>query len=270
MESLQLLLVSIREEWQNCLIQTLQSSGYEVKIKVVSSKKQALLACYQSKFELLVTNESLADGACGDLVHVLGYSMPCLIVQEEGTVAGHITEHSCSHALSLPAQQPDLWEGILKEVIRGWENRVATKIAQGEQNQRSLYHKVAARCASELYHSTENRIENALKVLLDIMELSRVYIREAASSTQASAAILHEIVAPGQKNLNTPFGSTYEVLIPRPNGERTYLGVEDSIKERNWQNAEIDLLKAVASLLKETRGGIRRKINMYSELSMSA
>lgn len=274
MEPLKLLLVSFREEWRSDLMKSLQNSGYVFEIMDVLNKKQALQACYQSKYDILLTSHYLPDGASGDLVQVLGSTIPCLVINDEiNPKSDHLRTDQDLQIVEksyLSMMQPKSWINTLKLVILKWEKSVVNKIAQGHINQRTLFDKVAARCAIELYNSSENRIENALKVILDIMEVSRIYVRNAPRQAKNSSVILHEISAPGEVPSSGLHRSVYEVPIYSKSGQLSFLGVEDTTNLRVWEKAETDLLKTIAALLEESKGGIRRKINMYSELGMTA
>ncbi len=274
MEPIKLLLVSFREEWRTNLLESLHFSGYYFEIEDVFNKKQALQACYASKYDIVITSHFLPDGSSDDLVKVLGSIIPCLVIKDEGHLKMEPTDaenelnyiERCYHTL----RHPMAWITTLKQVMIKWEKSVAGKIAQGRKNQRQLFDKVAARCAHELYHSTENRIENALKVILEIMQVSRVYIRDTPSPINLASSYIHEISAPGQSLPMGPYHSVFEVPIIGLNGQRSYLGVEDTTNQRVWEKAETDLLKTIATLLTENKGGIRNKIDMYGELGMTA
>jgi hypothetical protein len=269
MEPLKLLLVSFREEWHNSLIQSLLASGYSFEVHHVSTKKQALFACYQSKYDILITNYQLPDGSSKDLVQVLGDTVACLVVSEDSTffkIKAQLDQQYTEKSYRS-LRHPKAWISTLKQVLTKWEKSVASRIVQGCHNRRLLFHKVAARCAEELYHPTENRVENALKVILDILEVSRIYVRDLPTG---SSMVAYEISAPGQQHSSGPFSSVYEVPIRQADGGVSYLGVEDTIKQRVWDKAEIDLLKTVASLLRQNPEEIRHKMNMYGELGMTA
>lgn len=266
--------MSFREEWRTNLLESLDYSGYHFEIEDVINKKQALQACYASKYDIVITSHFLPDGSSDDLVKVLGSIIPCLVIKDECPLKTETTEpendlnyiERCYHNL----RHPMAWITTLKQVMIKWEKSVAGKIAQGRKNQRLLFDKVAARCAHELYHSTENRIENALKVILEIMEVSRVYIRDNPSPKDFASNYIHEISAPGQGLTMGPYHSVFEVPITGINGQKSFLGVEDTTNQRVWEKAETDLLKTIATLLTENRPGIRNKINMYGELGMIA
>jgi hypothetical protein len=272
MEPLKLLLVSFPEEWCNSLVQSLTNAGYYFEIHEVPTKKKALFACYQSKYDILITNNHLPDGSSKDLVHVLGSTMPCLVISNNSTpsLSSFQSDQQVTERSYLSLMQPRAWITALKQVLVKWEKNVAGKIAQGCQNRRQLYDKVAARCAAELYLLSENRIENSLRVILDILEVSRIYVRAMSRQKALPSKILHEISAPGQQYIPSPNSAVYEVPIRQSNEQISFLGVVDSNNQRVWDKAETDLLKTVASLLRENQEGIRHKINMYSELGMTA
>lgn len=274
MEPLKLLLVCFRNEWKNNLLESLHQSGYYFEIVNVFTKKEAIQACYASKYDIVISSHILPDGSSDDLVQVLGSILPCLVIKDEPLLKTEPTEpqkelnyiERCYSTLRYPMA----WVITLRQVIIKWEKSVAGKIAQGRKSQRILFDKVAARCARELYYSTENRIENALKVLLDIMEVSRVYIRDIPTHKNYCSTIVHQILAPGQNSSFGPYRSVYEVPILSSNGHSTFLGVEDTTNPREWEKAETDLLKTIASLLTENKGSIGLKINMYDEMGMTA
>ncbi len=272
MEPLKILLVALRENCQNSLTQSLLSSEYKFEVHQVSTKKQALFACYHSKYDILITNHQLPDGSYKDLVQVLGSTIACLVVSEKSSL---ITPKASPEQQYVEKSYGSLmqtrdWIFTLKQVLAKWEKSVASSIVQGSRNRLLLFDKVAARCAEELYKSTENRIENALKVILDILEVSRIYVRDHPEHTANTSMVVHEISAPGQYHYPGPFSSICEVPIRQAGEEVSYLGVEDTIRQRIWDKAEIDLLKTVASLLRENPEAIRHKITMHGELGMTA
>lgn len=274
MEPIKLLLVSFRDEWRKNLLESLQFAGYSYVINDVPNKKQALQACYGSKYDIIITSNLLPDGSSNDLVQVLGSIIPCLVIQDDCALKmiDTVIENELNYIerCYLTLKQPIAWVSTLKQVMVKWEKSVARKIAQGRKNQRILFDKVAARCAIELHDSTENRVENVLKVVLDIMEVSRVYIRNNPNTSEFTSNYIHEISAPGQTHPMGPFRSVFEVPIIGINGQNCYLGVEDTTNHRVWEKAETDLLKTIASLLTENKRGIRKKINMYEELGLTA
>jgi hypothetical protein len=272
MEPLKLLLVSFREEWLAPLNQSLHSLGYTFEIHHAYTKKQALFACYQSKYDILITNHQLPDGASHDLVRALGSTVACLVVSEGCPLLPFSAQPEPSHtAKSYPYQiHTTSWIATLKQVLAQWEKSVAEQIARRYQARRSLFAKVTARCAEELHHTTENRVENALKVILDIMEISRIYVREVPVSQRAVSRVVHELSVPGQAYLSGPFSSVFEVPIQKTSEGMIFLGVEDTLNQREWDSTETDFLKTVASLLRKKPEEIQHSIAMYRELGMSA
>ena len=252
MKPLQLLLVSLREDWRDSLLESLNGAGYNFKIKEVRNKKEALLACNQSRYDALVTSCCLPDGSSADLVGVLAYIMPCLMLRD-----GCIPSPSASplpssiQAAHLPpsAKKPGDWISLLEKTILQWESATATHIAKGYLNQRMLFDKAAVRCASELRFQSENSIDNVLGVMLEVLEVSRVYIREALPENSRSSRFVHEKSALGQMPALGPYRSVHEVLLSDSDGSRRYLGIEDTIAQRTWNRGEADLLSTVASLL---------------------
>jgi DNA-binding response OmpR family regulator len=85
MEPLKLLLVAFRKEWLHSLSQSLFTAGYKFETCQASTKKQALLACYQAKYDILITNDQLPDGPIQDLTQVLGNTVACLVISAPPT-----------------------------------------------------------------------------------------------------------------------------------------------------------------------------------------
>ncbi len=271
MEPLKLLLVSFPSAWSLSLSHSLQAAGYTFEFQHVPTKKQALLACCQSKYDILITSHRLPDGPSKDLVQALGSTVACLVISESTPfVAPSHSALSYTEKSYQSLSQPTAWIYTLKQVLAKWEQSVSDKISQTCHDRRLLFDKVAARFASELYQATENRIENALKVILDILEVSRIYVRGISIHKKHPSLVVHEVSAPGQPQFPGPFNSSYEVSIRQANGEVSYLGVVDTLNQRVWDQAETDLLKTVASLLRKNPEEIRRSIAMYRELGMTA
>jgi hypothetical protein len=130
---------------------------------------------------------------------------------------------------------------------------------------------VAARCAAELCRNTEHRIEEVLRIILEILEVSRIYVCNSPGHKKSTSSLVtHEQFAPGHQHYPEPYHSVYEVPIWQSNGQGSYLGVEDTLHQREWDKAEQDLLKTVASLLRKNPEEIRHSIAMYKELGMTA
>jgi len=252
MKPLQLLLVSFRENWRDSLLESLHSAGYVFKIKEVANKKEALQACNQSRYDALITSCCLPDGPSGDLVLVLGNTMPCLVIRDgctPGSSAAKVPFPTQGAHLPPSAKQPQAWINLLEKTIRQWESAVATRINKGHWNQRMIFDKAAVRCASELHYKSENSIDNVLGVMLEVLEVSRVYIREALAENSRSSRFVHEKSALGQIPTLGPYKSVHEVLLSEANGSKRYLGIEDTITRRTWNQGEADLVSTVADLL---------------------
>ncbi|MPR35311.1 hypothetical protein [Salmonirosea aquatica] len=263
MKPLQLLLVSLRPDWCESLSKSLYSAGYAYKIKEVGNKKEALRACNQSKYDALITCCCLPDGSPTDLVQVLGNTMPCLVIRD-GCPAGTATDTPSFSTLEVqppPAtHQPRAWVGLVENTIRRWENAMAAQLDKQTGNQRKLYDKAANLCANELQNISNNTPENVLEIILEVLEVSRVYIRDTISENFRASPFVHEVTASGQMPDLGPYRSVYEVALSESDGSKRYLGVEDTITPRTWNKGEAELLSTVATLLKashehKTRSG---------------
>ena len=269
METLKLLLVGFQKNWHYGLAQALRTSDYTFEMHQVSTKKQALFACYQEKYDILITNYNLPDGSAEDLTQVLARTVACLVINESCPLTSS-PDLPYTEKASSSLRSSDDWISTLNQVLAQWEKSLTHQLSMKAQNLRSLYTKVTLRCAQELYHTTENRVENALKIILDIMEVSRVYVREVTLHPKAPSRVVHELTMPGQLLYPGPFHSVCEVPIRRENAEISFLGVEDTLNQRVWEQTEMDLLKTVASLLRKNPEEIRRHVGMYQELGLTA
>jgi CheY-like chemotaxis protein len=268
-DPLQFLFVSISKESRTHLEQSIESLGYQFEIRDVQTKKQALQACYKAKYDILVIKDSLPDGCSSDLTRALSSLMPCLIIQTEATTPENqelIPSDALTDISYLPQNEYTTWNKYLRSAISKWENSVSQKVNAFQESRRVLYDKVAAECANQLYRRYDNRVENTLRIILEVLQVSKAYIR---SGTFTRHLVTDEVHSPGIHFSDTS-ESVYEVAIQRPDGQIDYLGVAECLYPRTWQSIEIDLLKSIALLFQENRSEIRRKIAIYPELSITA
>lgn len=144
---------------------------------------------------------------------------------------------------------------MLESTIREWENAMATRLDQDHQREHTLYRKAAKLCFDELHFSTENRLDNVLRIVMGVLNVSRVYIRETLSENYCSSRFTHEISAAGQVPYLGPYRSAYEVFLSECNGCKRYLGIEDTLTRRTWNPRETGLVDTVANLLRTAREG---------------
>jgi hypothetical protein len=205
MKPLNLLIVAIRSEWLTLLEDSLSYAGYHFQIKQVNSKQSAIKAFHESKYDLLISNCLLPDGKITDLANVLGSQLPCLVMTEghcpvtaERVLA--VTETSyyinCSNKLG--------WIPALENTLAKWRNSAQQKIDQHNQNNGNLYKKVLARCEEELSTGSSGKKNdelflNVFSVLLEVMDLSRIYLCVQSHSTDGTHQISKraELAAPG-------------------------------------------------------------------------
>lgn len=267
MEPLQFLFVSVENECRTRLIHSLQGMGYSFELCEVQNKKQALEACYQAKYDILITKEELADGGASDLINALSGLMPCLVVRSDCSAKQATMPPSTTMDFSyLPHNEYEVWGKYLADAIAKWENDVMQKLNALQESRRTLYDRVAAACAAQLCEHHENRIENTLKIILDVLQVSKVYLRTDSSKRHQ---FTHEVHALGHRFAET-YQAVYEVAIQRPDGRTEYLGIVECLYHRTWQKAEIDLLKRIAILFQDNRSKVRGKINFYPELGLTA
>lgn len=229
------------------------------------------MACYQAKYDVLITNDFLPDGSSKDLTQVLGSTIACLTMDNQPVAKAFADPliHS-DQTDRLPSHQPKDWITILKRVIQKWENRMNLKIVQNQEDQRFLHDKVAALCVAELYRYTENRIDNVLRIILHALNVSRVYIRDE-SINYLTPNYLHVVSATEPRLTSSEeFSSVYEVPMQNQNGQIAYLGIVDNMYKRTWNKSETDLLATLATLLRDNRRGVRHLVNMHSRLEMIA
>lgn len=259
MDPLLFLFVSINSESHQLLTQSLENLGLPYRIKDVNSKMQALQACYKGKFDVLITKEVLPDGNSSDLTRVLSGLMPCLVVQDK-------TEQQSREVSYLSIQEYAAWDQQLMRAIRNWENNLTHQVHALQESQRTLYDKATAECAQLLYHSSENKIEDTLKIVMEVLQVSKTYIRKGNSKGRSLTCL---VLSEGIR-LSDSDESIQEIAIQRADGRTDYLGVAECLYPRSWKQVEIDFLRSIASLFEESRKKILRKINMYAELSLSA
>jgi DNA-binding NarL/FixJ family response regulator len=206
MEPLNLLIVAIRQDWQPLISESLSKAGYKFLAKKVDSKQQALEACHQSKFDLVISNCTLPDGEVADLVSVLGKISPCLVMAE-----GHCPASS-EKALSLLAtdfyittSEQSTWLSAMETTLSKWKSNAEQNIEKIHQNSTSLHKKVLAICEEELSAETfsdkqsDRTISNVFTIILEALDLSRIYLYAKNSLPNGEETIIRksEISAPG-------------------------------------------------------------------------
>jgi hypothetical protein len=147
---------------------------------------------------------------------------------------------------------------MLENTIHHWENRMTSRIDRDHRNKCILYHKAAGLCARELHYRPDNSVKNVLEIVLEVLEVSRVYIREVLPENYRPTRFIHEVSALGQMPALGPYCSVHEVLLSESNGSRRYLGIEDTLTRRTWNQQETDLVNTVATLLRATQEGKSR------------
>ena len=217
MEPLNLLIVAIRQDWQPLISESLSRAGYQFQSQRVESKQQALEACHQSKFDLVISNCTLPDGQVADLVSVIGKISPCLVMAE-----GHCPQTS-EKALSLLAtdfyitsSEQSSWLSAMETTLSKWKSNAEQNIENIHKNSSSLHKKVLAICEEELSAETftekqaDHSIANVFKIILDALDLSRIYLysRKALPDGEETIVRQKEVSAPG---LNSRTVKTTEV-----------------------------------------------------------
>ncbi|MCE7068590.1 GAF domain-containing protein [Dyadobacter sp. CY326] len=234
MKPLNLLIVAIQKEYLTLLEDSLGYAGYKFSIRQVASKQSAIEAFYESKYDLLISNCLLPDGKITDLANVLGSQLPCLVMTEghcpvtaERVLAVTETTYyiNCSNKLG--------WIPALENTLAKWKNNARKKIAQHNQNHESLYRKVLSRFEEEL---SENALSNAFTLLLEVMDLSRIYLytKNVKANGEAHDLSLEvEVTAPGvptkyaAKNVKLPGFNRWNALfeagqaVMEPSGHMT-------------------------------------------------
>lgn len=183
MEPLNLLIVAIRPDWHPLISESLTKAHYQFNAQKVDSKQQALEACHQSKFDLIISNCTLPDGDVADLVSVLGRICPCLVMAE-----GHCPVTS-EKALSLLAtdfyitnSEQSSWLTALENALSKWKSNAEQNIQKIYQNSSSLHQKVLAICQEELsaenlsIKEADHSVSNVFSIILEALDVSRIYL----------------------------------------------------------------------------------------------
>jgi CheY-like chemotaxis protein len=205
MKPLNLLIVAIRTEWLGLLEDSLSYAGYRFQMKQVDSKQAAIKAFHEAKYDLLISNCQLPDGNITDLADVLGTQLPCLVMSEGQcpVTAGKVlivedTNYyiNCSDKLS--------WIPALENTLAKWRSNAQQKIDQHLQSNESLHKKILARSREIILGSKESDqntdpLRTIFDLLLDIMDLSRVYLCVASHQPNGDLEIVKtkEVIAPG-------------------------------------------------------------------------
>ncbi len=235
METLHLLTVAVPSQVRESLTQSLTRTQYPFEIIEAADKRQALAACSHLKFDVLIVSPRLPEVPAEDLVKVLNGSVACLILDS--------------------GYPPTDWVKTLALALDDWKGKVEGKTRQHLQYQQLRHATALERCVQELRYISEEAIDRVLKVALDVMEVSRVYIRETPLGQTGPPVVTHEVAAPGHLPLLGSQRSAYEVSVQRADGRVFHLGIEDVTHQRSWSQSETDLIQAVAQLLKENSGG---------------
>lgn len=206
MDPLNLLIVAIRQDWQPLISESLTKAGYQFQTTKVGSKQEALEVCYQSKFDLVISNCTLPDGQVADLVSVLGRICPCLVMAE-----GRCPVTS-DKALSLLAtdfyitnSEQSSWLTAMENTVSQWKSNAEKNIKKIHQNSSSLHKKVLAICEEELStesateNHTEHSIANVFNIILEALNLSRIYLYTKKNLPDGNEIIVQqsEVSAPG-------------------------------------------------------------------------
>ena len=211
MEPLNLLIVAIRKEWKFLISDSLQKAGYIFTETHVSSKQEALEACNYSRYDLVISNCTLPDGDVADLVSVIGKIFPCLVMAE-----GKCPVNS-EKALSLLAtdfyitsSEQSSWISAVENALSQWKKNAQQNLTEQRLKYSSLHKKVLSRVEEELSSEedeteySDSRISSVLTLLLEVLDLSRIYLYTKLSPADGEPSLLgkSEVVAPGVKQVN--------------------------------------------------------------------
>lgn len=305
MEPLKLLIVSIRNEWQSLIVESLNAAGYIYKIKIAATKQLALQACYHDKFDLVISNCTLPDGQVSDLVSVLGNQIPCLLMAEG------VCPVNADKALSILATNfyitsanKTSWLEAMETTLVKWQQNALLRLAQIDQNKLSFHEKILERCQEELTSFNFNSekdccVMNTLSLLTEALGVSRAYICQKVKLPDTFSGVIktNEYRAPGVFNQDKtyladsssawyPYFKRWDKLFENrqpianllkelPESEQQmfqnrdiqsilavpffykkqwagFLGLEDTMNQREWTIDEIELIQSVCELIHET------------------
>ncbi|KAA0993056.1 GAF domain-containing protein [Dyadobacter aurulentus] len=195
MKPLKLLIVAMKEEWLNLLEDSLRYEGYNFHIKQVNSKQAAIKAFRESKYDLLISNHALPDGAINDLATVLGSQLPCMVMSEgqcpvtsEKVLAIKDSNYyiNCYNKLD--------WIPALENTIEKWQSNARQDLDDHIKNHDTLYKKSLNRCIELLSGGNQQKDADALtaeafEMLLEVMSVSRIYLCAALHSPDKTFAI---------------------------------------------------------------------------------
>ncbi|MCF0056217.1 GAF domain-containing protein [Dyadobacter sp. CY356] len=213
MEPLKLLIVSIRNEWQSLIRESLYAAGYIYNIQIAPTKQLALLACYHDKFDLVISNCTLPDGQVSDLVSVLGNHIPCLVMAEG------VCPVNADKALSILATNfyitsanKSSWLEAMETTLAKWQQNAMVRLAQIDQTKQNFHEKVLERCQEELtslnFKSEKDCcVMNTLSLLTEALDVSRVYICQKVKLPDTLIGIVktNEYRAPGVYSLEKTY-----------------------------------------------------------------
>ncbi|GLU53553.1 GAF domain-containing protein [Dyadobacter frigoris] len=268
MEPLQLLVVSLKGKSQTLIENSLAEANYSFKITHADSKQNALQACGEKKFDILISNCKLSDGPVTDLVSVLGDLLPCLVMAEgkcpftaESILFIPETNYyiSCSEQIS--------WLTHLENTMAIWENAAKERIALFNQNYNNLFERALLRCAEELSpanESTENAVLNTLDLLREVLDISRVYICRKYGAANHVTEIVQtlEVCAPGvasknRKNSNTdyPYYKSWDSSFSAQKPVQIKYSALEADQKSWWQTRDMQSFLAIPISYKESWDG---------------
>lgn len=268
MEPLQLLVVSLKGKSQTLIENSLAEANYRFDITHADSKQNALQACGEKKFDILISNCKLSDGPVTDLVSVLGDLLPCLVMAEgkcpftaESILFIPETNYyiSCSESIS--------WLTHLENTMAIWENAAKERIALFDQNYNTLFETALLRCAEELSpgnESPENAVINTLDLLREVLDISRVYICRKYGTANQTTEIVQtlEVCAPGvasknRNNSNTgyPYYKSWDSSFSAQKPVQIKYSAVEPDQKSWWQTRDMQSFLAIPISYNETWDG---------------
>lgn len=207
MTLINLLVVSIREDWRPLIVDSLGESGYESTIEYADNKQSAIKLCHEHRFDLLICGCSLPDGTVADLANVLGSRVPCLVMSEGQCPMGN------GRALSLLATNfyithadKNTWLAVMKTTMLEWESRTRERIRDFENENSNLYASALRAVKRELVESPftsgkpdVGRMEELCLYLTEVLDVSQAsfYRRIDENDRQGDARLVSYAVSPG-------------------------------------------------------------------------
>ena len=271
MEPFKLLVVAIKKEWRHLINDALLNAGYVFEETSVNTKQEALNACNRSRFDLVISSCTLPDGEVADLMMVIGKLFPCMVISEQRSLISSeraLLFHKSDVFVASSVQSS--WISAVETALTQWKQTAQRNLLEQRLEDSSLHQKVLSRVKEELFFEiedeedleSETRISSVLNLLLEVLDISRIYIctktpadgeTRILEKSEATAPGVRRAIAKDQAT-TVPFFNRWNKIFSNklpvtgtlgtlPPGEQQWLNFRDSqsvlavpiLSQDNWE-----------------------------------